>query len=134
MAKKTGQLILFTGLILLFFAVSVFMQVSDATRQIRAEIKTIGTLRAVGADLETLVSCYRLPVWLCAAAALIPCLLFYVVTEHDSLRLFTNKHPVIMIPVLAVMAAFVALACIAGIRGRLAAVSRQSIVENIREL
>lgn len=134
MAKKTGQLILFTGLILLFFAVSVFMQVSDATRQIRAEIKTIGTLRAVGADLETLVSCYRLPVWLCAAAALIPCLLFYVVTEHDSLRLFTNNHPVIMIPVLAVMAAFVALACIAGIRGRLAAVSRQSIVENIREL
>ena len=134
MAKKTGQLILFTGLILLFFAVSVFMQVSDATRQIRAEIKTIGTLRAVGADLETLVSCYRLPVWLCAAAAMIPCLLFYVVTEHDSLRLFTNNHPVIMIPVLAVMAAFVALACIAGIRGRLAAVSRQSIVENIREL
>ena len=134
MAKKTGQLILFTGLILLFFAVSVFMQVSDATRQIRAEIKTIGTLRAVGADLETLVSCYRLPVWLCAAAALIPCLLFYVVTEFDSLRLFTNNHPVIMIPVLTIMDACVALACIAGIRGRLAAVSRQSIVENIREL
>ena len=134
MAKKTGQMMLFAGLILLFFAVSVSMQVSDASRQIRSETRMIGTLRAVGADLKTLVNCYRLPVWLCAAAALIPCLLFYVVTEIPGLRVFTNNHPAIMIPALAVMAAFVALTCIAGIRGRLAGVTRQSIVDNIREL
>ena len=134
MAKKTGQMLLFAGLILLFFAVSVFMQVSDATRQIRAESKTIGTLRAVGANLDTLVGCYRLPVWLCAAAALVPCLLFYWVTEFESFRVFSNNHPVIMIPALVIMAACVALACITGIRGRLAGVTRQSIVENIREL
>ena len=35
---------------------------------------------------------------------------------------------------LALMAACVALACTAGIRGRLAGVTRRSIVENIREL
>ena len=134
MAKKIGQMMLFAGLILLFFAVSVFMQVSDAARQIRSETRTIGTLRAVGADLKTLVSCYRLPVWLCVAVSLIPCLLFYVVTEIPELRVFKDNHPVIMIPALLIMGACVALACIAGIRGRLMGVTRQSIVDNIREL
>ncbi len=133
-AKKLRQILLFAALILLFFAVSVFMQVSGTTRQIRAETRTIGTLRAVGADLKTLVGCYRLPVWVCAAAALIPCLLFYAVTEIPGARLFTENHPLIIIPILAAMAACIALACIAGIRGRLAAVTRQSIVDNIREL
>ena len=133
-AKKTRQVLLFAALILLFFAVSVFMQVSGTTRQIRAETRTIGTLRAVGADLETLVGCYRLPVWACAAAALVPCLLFYGITEIPGARLFTENHPLIMIPVLIAMAACVAAACITGIRERLAAVTRESIVDNIREL
>ncbi len=133
-AKKTRQMLLFAGLILLFFAVSVFMQVSGASRQIRSETRTIGTLRAVGADLKTLVGCYRLPVWVSAAAALVPCLLFYGLTELPGLRLFSVNHPAVMIPVLILLAACVALACIAGIRGRLAGVTRRSIVENIREL
>ena len=71
---------------------------------------------------------------ICAGAGLVPCLLFYVVTELPRARLFTENHPAIMIPVLAVMACCIALACIAGIRSRLAAVTRQSIVDNIREL
>ncbi|MBR3333342.1 MAG: FtsX-like permease family protein [Clostridia bacterium] len=133
-AKKTRQVLLFAALILLFFAVSVFMQVSGTTRQIRAETRTIGTLRAVGADLEILVGCYRLPVWACAVAALVPCLVFYGVTEIPGARLFTENHPLIMVPVLIAMAACVAVACITGIRERLAAVTRESIVDNIREL
>lgn len=133
-AKKTRQVLLFAALIMLFFAVSVFMQVSGTSRQIRSETRTIGTLRAVGADLKTLVGCYRLPVWACAAAALIPCFLFYAITEIPGARLFTENHPLIMIPVLIAMAACVAAACIAGIRSRLAGVTRQSIVDNIREL
>ena len=132
--KKLRQILLFSALILLFFAVSVFMQVSGASRRIRSETRTIGTLRAVGADLKTLVGCYRLPVLVCAAAGLIPCLLFYAVTEIPGLRLFSTNHPVIMIPVLALLAGCIALACVAGIRRRLAGVCRQSIVENIREL
>ena len=134
MMKKTREILLFAGLILLFFAVSVFMQVSGASRRIRSEIRTIGTLRAVGADLRTLVGCYRLPVCICAGAALIPCLLVYAVREIPALRLFRDYHPVIMIPVLILLAACVVLACTAGIRGRLANVTRQSIVDNIREL
>ena len=132
--KKLHQILLFSGLILLFFAVSVFMQVSGTTRQIRSETRTIGTLRAVGADLKTLVRCYRIPVIICAAAGLVPCLLFYAVTEIPGARVFTQNHPAIMIPVLLFMAACVTTACIAGIRSRLAAVTRQSIVDNIREL
>ena len=133
-AKKQRQMLMFTGLILLFFAVSMFMQVSGAARQIRSEIRTIGTLRAVGANLKTLVGCYRLPVLGSAAIGLIPCLLFYIVTEIPGLKLFTRNHPAVMIPVLALMAGCVALASVAGIRRRLACVTRQSIVENIREL
>ncbi len=132
--KKLRQILLFAGLILLFFAVSVFMQVSGTSRQIRSETRTIGTLRAVGADLKTLVGCYRLPVLVCADAGLVPCLLFYAVTEIPGLRLFTNNHPAVMIPVLVLMAGCIVLACIAGIRSRIAGVTRQSIVDNIREL
>ena len=134
MAKKLRQILLFAALILLFFAVSVFMQVSGAARQIRSETRMLGTLRAVGADLKTLVGCYRLPVWICAAAAVIPNLLVYAVSGIPALRLFTNYHPQIVIPILIVLAVCVALACTAGIRSRLAAVTRQSIVDNIREL
>lgn len=133
-AKKLRQMLLFTGLIFLFFAVSVFMQVSAAARHIRSETRTIGTLRAVGADLETLVGIYRLPVQVCVAAGLIPCLLFYAVTEIPGFRLFTRNHPLIMIPLLVIMACIIAAACVEGIRSRLAAVTRQSIVDNIREL
>ncbi len=133
-AKKLRQILLFACLILLFFAVSMFIQVSGAARQIHSEIRTIGTLRAVGANLKTLTGCYRLPVLVSAAAGLIPCLLFYIVTEIPGLKLFTRNHPAVMIPVLAVMACCVALASVAGIRRRLSGVARQSIVENIREL
>ena len=132
--RKIREIAILTGMILLFFAVSVFMQVTGVSRQIRSDTRMIGTLRAVGADLRTLVGCYRLPVWVCAGAALIPCLLFYAVTEVRTFRLFTHNHPVIMIPVLIVLAACVALACTAGIRSRLIKVARQPIVENIREL
>ncbi len=132
--KKVREILILTGMILLFFAVSVFMQVTGVARQIRSDTRMIGTLRAVGADLKTLVGCYRLPVWICAGVAMIPCLLFYAVSGIPALRLFTVSHPLIMIPILAVLAGCVALACTAGIRGRLAGVARQPIVENIREL
>ena len=134
MAKKYREIVLFAALILLFFAVSVFMQVSAAARQIRSETRMIGTLRAVGANLKTLVGCYRLPVLICAGVALVPCLLIYAVQDIPALRLFTKYHPQIVIPALIVLAICVALACTEGIRARLAAVSRQSIVDNIREL
>ena len=133
-AKKIREILILAGMTLLFFAVSVFMQVSGVSRQIRSDTRMIGTLRAVGADLKMLVGCYRLPVWICAACAMIPCLLFYAVSGIPALRLFTLCHPQIMIPVLALLAACVALACTAGIRGRLFQVSRRPIVENIREL
>ena len=133
-AKKLREILILTGMILLFFAVSVFMQMTGMARQIRTDTRMIGTLRAVGADLRTLVGCYRLPVWICAGVALIPCLLFYAVSGIPALRLFTACHPVIMIPILIVLACLVALACTAGIRGRLVGVARRPIVENIREL
>ena len=132
--KKISQIALFTALILLFFAVSVFMQVSGVARQIRSETRTIGTLRAVGADLDTLVGCYRLPAWINAIAAVIPCILFYVITALPGMKLFTRNHPAILIPVILILAVCVALACTTGIRSRLAVVARRSIVENIREL
>ena len=43
-------------------------------------------------------------------------------------------NPLIMIPLLVIMACIIAVACVEGIRSRLAAVTRQSIVDNIREL
>ena len=57
--KKLNQMLLFAALILLFFAVSVFMQVSGTSRQIRAETRRRrgpedagGLLPAAGLDLR----------------------------------------------------------------------------------
>ena len=44
------------------------------------------------------------------------------------------RYKWVMLGLLAVMAFCIALACTMGIRSRLAAVTRQPIVENIREL
>lgn len=52
------ELILFTSIAFLFFAVSVGMIVSASTRQLHSESRTIGMLRAVGADERIILGCY----------------------------------------------------------------------------
>ena len=127
---------LFAGIIVLFFAVSVAMQVGNTGRRIRADRRMLGTLRAVGADRNTLVGCYRLPMILASLAGLILGIAFYLVFRYSDVgsMAFPAYHPEIVLPLFVVLSGLCLLCCLAGVRARLGQTLKSSIVENIREL
>lgn len=134
-ARRNRQIeLVFLGIIVLFFAVSVSMQVSGAGRRIRADQRMIGTLRAVGADEGALLGCYRLPMLAATAAGLLLALAIYALMGITLSNYFLTRHAAVTMPLMAVLAALCALCCMAGVKGRLRQVLSKSVVENIREL
>ena len=127
--------LVFLGVIILFFAVAVSMQVSSASRRIRADQRMIGTLRAVGADESALLGCYRLPMIVTTAAGLLLALGLYILMGTLAYNYFlTFRHAIVTLPMMAVLAALCALCCMMGVKARLRQVLSKSVVENIREL
>ena len=135
-ARRQRQIeLVFLGIIVLFFAVSVSMQVSSASRRIRADQRMIGTLRAVGADESALLGCYRLPMIMTTAIGLLLafCLFILMGTVWSNYFLM-SQHAAIILPLMIVLAALCALCCMIGVKARLKQVLSKSVVENIREL
>ena len=58
MEENQRLLLVCVSIILVFFSVAVGMIVSSVTRQLNAEGRTIGMLRAVGADEKAILGCY----------------------------------------------------------------------------
>ena len=56
--ENQRMLLMFVCIILVFFSVAVGMIVSSVTRQLHNEGRTIGMLRAVGADEKAILGCY----------------------------------------------------------------------------
>ena len=56
--ENQRMLVMFVCIILVFFSVAVGMIVSSVTRQMNNEGRTIGMLRAVGADEKAILGCY----------------------------------------------------------------------------
>ena len=134
-ARRQRQIeLVFLGIIVLFFAMSVSMQVSGTGRRIRADQRMIGTLRAVGADEGALMGCYRLPMLAATAAGLLLALAIYALMGIFFNNYFLTRHAAVTMPLIAVLAALCALCCMAGVKGRLRQVLSKSVVENIREL
>ena len=134
-ARRQRQIeLVFLGIFVLFFAVSVSMQVSSAGRRIRADQRMIGTLRAVGADEKALLGCYRLPIIVTTAVGLLLAFTVFALMGIFLNNFFLTGHAAVTMPLMAVLAALCAMCCMAGVRGRLRQVLSRSVVENIREL
>ena len=56
--ENRQQILLFAAIVVVFFSVAVGMMVSSVTRQLNSEGRTIGMLRAVGADEKAILGCY----------------------------------------------------------------------------
>ena len=56
--ENQRMLLMFVCIIIVFFSVAVGMIVSSVTRQLHNEGRTIGMLRAVGADEKAILGCY----------------------------------------------------------------------------
>lgn len=128
---------LLTGCIaLVFFAVAVGMNVSSVTRQIQADGKRIGMLRAVGADEKVILRCYSGQVFVClilgmllATLALIGLLAAGILSLKENLSFYASGIAMILL-----FSALCMLLCQLMLRQRVRQVTRQSIIENIREL
>lgn len=128
-ARSYYQLLALVGAIaLVFFAVSTGMILSTVTRQLQADGKRIGMLRAVGADEKTILGCYSAQVFLslalgmALAAVLWVCLdigLAYCTRGIAAIVLFSGSCLGL---------------CILLLRRRVRQITSQSIIENIREL
>lgn len=134
------NLLLAAGTVLLLFtAIALSMMDNAISGRIRADRRTIGTLRAVGAPLSAILGLYRRQVGiLLAVGALAGFALsaaIFAVT-HSGFKFTTFRVlPVWGLPaLLAAYAAAVLLACHLGLRARLRNLPRESIVESIREL
>ena len=132
-AYQTRILALFGGMVLLFFAVSVSMQVTNAARRIRADERMVGTLRAVGADERALMRCYRFPAMVSAICGFALAAAIYLMMAALYGDAFYRYHIWLLIIALG-MAALNTLCAIVGIRQQLHRVVNKSIIENIREL
>lgn len=134
-ARRQRQIeLVFLGIIVLFFAVSVSMQVSNAGRRIRVDQRMIGTLRAVGADEGALMGCYRLPMMFAAALGLVLALSVYALMGTVFSNYFLTAHALVTMPLMAVLAGLCAMCCMLGMKARLRQVLNKSVVDNIREL
>lgn len=134
------NLLLAAGTVLLLFtAIALSMMDNAISGRIRADRRTIGTLRAVGAPLSAILGLYRRQVGiLLAVGALAGFALsaaIFAVT-HSGFKFTTFRVlPVWGLPaLLAAYAAAVLLACHLGLHIRLRNLPRESIVESIREL
>lgn len=132
-AYQTRVLALFGGMVLLFFAVSVSMQVTNASRRIRADERMVGTLRAVGADERALMRCYRFPAIVSAIYGFALASGVYLLLPILFPLMFFTYHRWLLAAAL-VMAALNTLCAIVGVRRQLHRVVGKSIIENIREL
>lgn len=114
-----------------FFAIAAAMITGSVGRQIRADQRGLGTLRAVGADDKVLFQCYQGQVILSVLLA-IP--LAAIGVSAICLGGFVEYlHPgAIVVSVLC--AALLLACCLISLRSRIRGVLKCSIVENIREM
>lgn len=136
------NLLLAAGTVLLLFtAIALSMMDNALSGRIRADRRTIGTLRAVGAPLSAILGLYRrqagilLAAGALAGAALSTALLLGLCQfEYFRSTVFAALPAWGLPALLAAYAAIVFFACALTLRARLRNLPRASIVESIREL
>ena len=141
---RQQELILYASVVTVFFAIAVGMIVSSVTRQLNSEGRTIGMLRAVGADEKTILGSYsgQLSASIVGGAGIsLGLVLLYVFgSVIDGMKYeygYTRKEIFIFLLIGAVICAMAFLCfviCKVLLRFRVRAIVRKSIIDNIREL
>ncbi len=141
-SQQQGILLLSAGAVL-FFAVAVGMIVSSVTRQLNSEGKTIGMLRAVGADEKAILGCYSSQINAGVAGGIGIGLVLYgvligVMLVESWLRFGVAAQEAVLFSLVFatiwIMGGACWLACRLLLRLRVRNILRKSIIENIREL
>ena len=141
---RQQELLLYASVVTVFFAVAVGMIVSSVTRQLNSEGRTIGMLRAVGADVKIILGCYsgQLSASMIGGVGIsLGLLLLYVVgSVIDGMKYqygYTREEVFIFLLIATVICAMAFLCfaiCKVLLRLRIRAYLNKSIIDNIREL
>lgn len=140
------QALFFLSIATVFFVVSVSMIVSSVTRRLQSEGRTIGMLRAVGADERAILGCYSgqmrasifggtgIALGLTLGYGAIFCINMLGNTSNLSV-IFSQMKPFLFISIAIVAVAALCWAvCRVLLRGRIREIVSKSIIENIKEL
>ena len=138
------ELAVLLSVAILFFAVAVTMIVSSVTRQLNSERRTIGLLRAVGADEKMIFACYSrqmsiavlggLALIFVAGSIFIGCC--WIDALISNLRFWYWEVAALVIIVVVTAAAVSALCwlfCYGILKQRIREIIKISIIDNIRE-
>ena len=138
---RQQEMILYASVVTVFFAVAVGMIVSAVTRQLNSEGRTIGMLRAVGADEKAILGSYsgQLNAGILGGVAISFGLLglyffidglryHYTMTKQDTILC------VMMAIIICTMAFLCYVICKFLLRFRIREIVNKSIIDNIREL
>ena len=137
-------LLLCVSIVTVFFAAAVGMIVSSVTRQLNNEGRTIGMLRAVGADANTILGCYSGQLNASIIGGLFISLgligLYCLAVVIDGLRynyfMSIQDFMICMMSsaIISIMAFFCYVICKYLLRLRIHEIINKSIIDNIREL
>ena len=135
-AENNQVLMVLIAVIAVLFAVSLGLITGTVSRRIRADSRTIGILRAVGADNRALTGCYSGQIILTAALGLLGSFALIAVFVFAQGPYYFQYLPFVpaMVAVAAVMDALLLLCCMLMLRQRVRETIHKSIVDNIREL
>jgi len=142
-AAKQQEILMYAAIAVVFFSVSVGMIVSSVTRQLNSEGRTVGMLRAVGADEKAILGCYsgRITASVIGGVAisLVPFILYFLVTLlYASNRGYILAGEFKLFPVITLTIVALGWLCLAIcrilLRFRIRDIMNKSIIENIREL
>lgn len=142
-ATHRKQIFLYAAVSILFFSVSVGMIVSSVTRQLNSEGRTIGMLRAVGADEKVILGCYSGQINACVLGGLGLCgglfLIYFLINFINCLIYKYSTASLIqlvavMCGTILVLGILCLLICRFLLRFRIREIVNKSIIDNIREL
>lgn len=134
LAARRSYLLLFGSVGMIFFAAAMGLTLSGITRQLQQDARTIGMLRAVGANSRAIAACYHIPILLSNTLALgLAVGLLALLSAMDILS-FPKGVPISMFGGMGVFSATSCLLSQGMLYLRIREIARQSIIETIREL
>lgn len=142
-AAQQQEILLFAAISIVFFSVSVGMIVSSVTRQLNSEGRTIGMLRAVGADEKAILGCYSGRINASVFGGMGICfvflLLYFLIILVDAISrgYFLNielKLFALLTMTITALGLFCLVVCKFILRFQIREIVSKSIIDNIREL
>jgi hypothetical protein len=138
--RNRQTFLLFFSVLTVFFTVSVGMIVSSVTRQLHSQGRTIGMLRAVGADEKAILGCYggqiRAAVWggFALSGSLFGFIQMVNILNMPTRLLRNLLETGLILGTMIALTLLCGLVCRMILRLRIREIVNKSIIDNIREL